>query len=94
MAHWQDRPEPAWKDFQFNQPYAKGLERVRHVHPDRASPVGRARARFGRAPTEGEALTEPGLDRVAVGPLTGPVDVLRRRADRGRRGVATRSDGG
>ncbi len=29
MAHWQHRPEPAWKTFQFNQPYAKGLRRLR-----------------------------------------------------------------
>jgi hypothetical protein len=31
MAHWENRPEPAWKGFQFNQPYAKGLARVREV---------------------------------------------------------------
>lgn len=29
MAHWQNRPEPAWQTFQFNQPYAKGLKRLR-----------------------------------------------------------------
>jgi len=29
MAHWQDRPEPKWKTFQFNQPYAKGLKRLK-----------------------------------------------------------------
>src|SRR5438105_15933827 len=29
MAHWQNRPEPKWKDFQFKQPYAKGLTRLR-----------------------------------------------------------------
>ena len=29
MAHWQNRPEPAWKSFQFNQPYAKGLKRLK-----------------------------------------------------------------
>lgn len=29
MAHWQDRPEPRWKQFRFNQPYAKGLKRLR-----------------------------------------------------------------
>jgi hypothetical protein len=29
MAHWEDRPEAKWKDFQFNQPYAKGLERLK-----------------------------------------------------------------
>src|SRR5437773_6373481 len=29
MAHWQNRPEPAWKDFEFNQPYAKGLKRLK-----------------------------------------------------------------
>jgi hypothetical protein len=29
MPHWQDRPEPRWKDFRFNQPYAKGLKRLR-----------------------------------------------------------------
>jgi hypothetical protein len=29
--HWENRPEPRWKDFQFNQPYAKGLAKVREV---------------------------------------------------------------
>jgi hypothetical protein len=29
MAHWEERPEPRWRDFRFNQPYAKGLERLR-----------------------------------------------------------------
>ncbi|HEY1599797.1 MAG TPA: hypothetical protein VGG64_09360 [Pirellulales bacterium] len=29
MTHWQNRPEPAWRDFEFNQPYAKGLKRLR-----------------------------------------------------------------
>lgn len=29
MAHWQNRPEAKWKDFRFNQPYAKGLKRLR-----------------------------------------------------------------
>ena len=29
MAHWQHRPETRWKDFQFNQPYAKGLKRLK-----------------------------------------------------------------
>jgi hypothetical protein len=29
MAHWQHRPEPRWKQFQFNQPYAKGLRRLK-----------------------------------------------------------------
>lgn len=29
MAHWEHRPEAKWKDFQFNQPYAKGLERLK-----------------------------------------------------------------
>ena len=29
MAHWQHRPESRWKDFQFNQPYAKGLKRLK-----------------------------------------------------------------
>lgn len=28
MAHWQNRPEAAWKHFEFNQPYAKGLKRL------------------------------------------------------------------
>ncbi|MBU3917146.1 L-2-amino-thiazoline-4-carboxylic acid hydrolase, partial [bacterium] len=27
--HWNDRPEPRWKDFKFNQPYAKGLRRLK-----------------------------------------------------------------
>src|SRR5882672_2963408 len=29
MAHWEHRDEPRWKDFHFNQPYAKGLTRLR-----------------------------------------------------------------
>jgi hypothetical protein len=29
MAHWEHRDEPRWRDFQFNQPYAKGLVRLR-----------------------------------------------------------------
>src|SRR5436189_6479979 len=29
MAHWEDRPEPRWKEFRFGQPYAKGLRRLR-----------------------------------------------------------------
>lgn len=29
MAHWQNRPEPTWPQFEFNQPYAKGLARLR-----------------------------------------------------------------
>src|SRR5262245_37076831 len=29
MAHWEHRDEPRWKDFKFNQPYAKGLARLR-----------------------------------------------------------------
>jgi hypothetical protein len=29
MAHWEHRPEERWKDFQFNQPYAKGLRRLK-----------------------------------------------------------------
>lgn len=29
MVHWEDRPEPNWKRFQFNQPYAKGLKRLK-----------------------------------------------------------------
>src|SRR5262245_60157604 len=29
MAHWQHRDEPKWKEFRFNQPYAKGLRRLR-----------------------------------------------------------------
>ena len=31
MAHWEDRPEPAWRRFAWNQPYAKGLERVKKL---------------------------------------------------------------
>jgi hypothetical protein len=27
--HWDHRPEPRWGEFRFNQPYAKGLERLR-----------------------------------------------------------------
>ena len=29
MAHWQHRPEAAWQKFEFNQPYAKGLKRLK-----------------------------------------------------------------
>ena len=29
MAHWEHRPEEKWKRFKFNQPYAKGLKRLR-----------------------------------------------------------------
>jgi hypothetical protein len=29
MAHWEDRPEPNWRKFHFNQPYAKGLKRLK-----------------------------------------------------------------
>jgi hypothetical protein len=29
MAHWENRPEPKWKEFQYNQPYAKGLKRLK-----------------------------------------------------------------
>lgn len=29
MAHWEHRDEPRWKEFRFNQPYAKGLKRLR-----------------------------------------------------------------
>jgi hypothetical protein len=28
LKHWEHRPEPAWKNFRFNQPYAKGLKRL------------------------------------------------------------------
>lgn len=27
MAHWEHRNEAKWKNFEFNQPYAKGLKR-------------------------------------------------------------------
>jgi hypothetical protein len=29
MAHWEHRKEVKWKDFEFNQPYAKGLKRLK-----------------------------------------------------------------
>ncbi len=29
MSHWQHRPEPGWKKFEFNQPYAAGLKRLK-----------------------------------------------------------------
>jgi hypothetical protein len=29
MSHWQHRPEPGWKKFEFNQPYAVGLKRLK-----------------------------------------------------------------
>jgi hypothetical protein len=31
MAHWEHREEDAWKDFKFNQPYERGLRRLREV---------------------------------------------------------------
>jgi hypothetical protein len=29
MAHWEHRDEPGWKKFQWKQPYAKGLARLK-----------------------------------------------------------------
>lgn len=29
MAHWEHRDEPRWPEFRFNQPYAKGLARLK-----------------------------------------------------------------
>ena len=29
MPHWDHRPEPKWKQFQFKQPYEKGLRRLK-----------------------------------------------------------------
>jgi hypothetical protein len=29
MTHWEHRPEPRWHDFHYNQPYAKGLRRLK-----------------------------------------------------------------
>ncbi len=29
MKHWEHRPETAWKDFSINQPYARGLKRLK-----------------------------------------------------------------
>src|SRR5258706_12025377 len=29
MADWEHRPEPSWQKFKFNQPYSKGLKRLR-----------------------------------------------------------------
>jgi len=29
MAHWENRPEPSWKKFEFKQPYAAGLKRLK-----------------------------------------------------------------
>jgi hypothetical protein len=29
MAHWEHRPEPKWQEFRFNQPYSRGLKRLR-----------------------------------------------------------------
>src|SRR5262249_36946921 len=29
MAHWEHRQEVAWQKFQFNQPYEKGLKRLK-----------------------------------------------------------------
>lgn len=30
MAHWEHRDEPGWAQFKFNQPYAKGLARLKN----------------------------------------------------------------
>ena len=30
MPHWDSRVEPRWKEFKFNQPYAKGLARLKN----------------------------------------------------------------
>ena len=30
MTHWDSRKEPRWKEFKFNQPYAKGLARLKN----------------------------------------------------------------
>jgi len=29
VTHWENRPEPKWKEFRFNQPYARGLARLK-----------------------------------------------------------------
>ncbi len=29
VVHWEKRPEPNWEKFQFNQPYEKGLKRLK-----------------------------------------------------------------
>src|SRR4051794_27204229 len=29
MAHWEHRSEPRWGEFRFNQPYEKGLKRLK-----------------------------------------------------------------
>ena len=29
MAHWEHRPEEKWQRFKFNQPYARGLKRLK-----------------------------------------------------------------
>jgi hypothetical protein len=29
VKHWEKRPEPNWEKFQFNQPYEKGLKRLK-----------------------------------------------------------------
>jgi hypothetical protein len=31
MAHWKDRKEENWVKFRFNQPYAKGVQRLREA---------------------------------------------------------------
>src|SRR5690348_10770465 len=30
MPHWDSRVEPRWKEFKFNQPYAKGLAKLKN----------------------------------------------------------------
>ncbi len=29
MAHWENRAEPKWRKFKYNQPYARGLKRLK-----------------------------------------------------------------
>ncbi|MEW5736862.1 MAG: hypothetical protein AB1921_18605 [Thermodesulfobacteriota bacterium] len=35
--HWEKRTEKSWKDFQFNQPYEKGLKRLREEVLDKTN---------------------------------------------------------
>ena len=39
MSHWEHRDEPRWKDFHFQQPYAKGLKRLKAEEKLRTIPV-------------------------------------------------------
>jgi hypothetical protein len=60
MAHWEHREEPRWKDFRFNQPYAKGLAQILEgvEIPPGLGDAGHAAPRAGHAaPRAGSEAT-------------------------------------